>query len=255
MSDSRITIGLGTGRCGTVTLTVFLNMQRSSHVTHERRWRRVRWSGSVREVKRQFDAYEKKLRRGDLSLVGDSAMYYLPYAHFIIERHPNARLICLKRDREATIESFLKKIPGRHPWINHDGTDGYHLGNFDRCLPALGIPDPRKAIGRYWDDYYFVAEELQREHPDHFRIYSTETLNEEAGRAEILSFIGVPKERQILAQPPRSNKMQQVDARKLSWFERAKRRAREEWRWRTGGVFVDHSVDAGADEAASVGDR
>jgi hypothetical protein len=48
-------------------------------------------------------------------------MYFLPYVDFLIEKFPQSKFICLKREREAVIKSFVQWTQDHNPWYEHNG--------------------------------------------------------------------------------------------------------------------------------------
>ena len=183
-------IGIGTGRCGTTSLARLLDAQGTAleSVTHERLEWRVTW-----------EAHPKWLRRLDQQGGGDVALNWLPYIEMMIRRWgEDLRVICLQRGREATVESYLRKMPQRNPWQD----SSYRWAP---CYPTYSQDlTKREAIGRYWDEYYARAEELATRH-DQVRIFQTETLNDREGQRDLLRFAGVPEGKERLRVGIREN--------------------------------------------------
>jgi hypothetical protein len=126
-----IIIGLGTGRCGTQTFA------RMFGLPHE--------------------------RYGPRDLKSDVAPYYLEEVDYI-HSHADARFVCLRRDKIATVASFV----------------------------ANNIMDEEEASA-FYDAYYARAEELERRLTT-FQIFHTEELNAPDGMA---AFLGIqPKKSQ-----------------------------------------------------------
>jgi hypothetical protein len=236
-----IVIGIGSGRSGTASLAKLLNAQKDAVCFHEMNPSCVRFSGTPRPILNGIDEFQAILNGGDpkmltvdfgravaakaydqlcrmrrVRLIGDIAFYYLTYVEQIIERNPNVRFICLKRDRTETVESWLNKslIPRwrskriadrvaalitRQPyyeshnhWMEHDGTVWQHDPIWDKCFPKFPGPTKRQAIEQYWDYYYEQAEKLAARHPRAIRIVRTETLNDPDVQRELLAYCGVP---------------------------------------------------------------
>jgi hypothetical protein len=185
--NKRILIGLGTGRCGTTSLASLLNSARGCGVTHE--------EGSIRaNLSWDFsrDGVEKVLKTMESrpqGVVGDVAFYYLPYVRYIAEARPDATFICLRRDREGTIESYMKKTEGRDHWRPGEGRPD----PWDRMYPKFDAEDKRMAVGMYWDFYYRTVDELARS-GTRIRTFDMQDLNEEAGAKSIMEFAGLDHE-------------------------------------------------------------
>lgn len=197
MADRRIVIGLGTGRCGTQTLAALIDAQPGGAVTHEWPGARVAWEGGEAEVDRMLDELERRLTAG-ATLVGEVGSYYLPYVAQIRARIPDARFIILKRERDATVESFLEKTRDK---ANHwaPTTRFARHARWNRCFPTYPATLPKRAaIGRYWDEYYAATGALEGAEPAVFHTVRTELLGEDATQRQILDFLGLPRERQVL---------------------------------------------------------
>lgn len=206
----RVVIGLGSGRCGTMSLAKILDSQVDTACTHE--FGSVALPPSKRHKKKRtrqtFDPLpwdprnelemKKRLMRMQAqphSLVGDCSLYLLPYVFFIAHA-TNASFVCLQRDREETIDSFLRwtedRSPRRNHWQRHDGTEYEHTV-WDKAFPDYPMRlSKREAVGMYYDDYYRKAETLQKRMPGRFRIFPTEALNDEKQLKELLQFAGAP---------------------------------------------------------------
>ena len=194
-SPSRLVIGLGTGRCGTVSLSRLLNRQPNWRIFHEAVAGAVGWSGSGDLLEARMANW---LQPPHFQVVGDVASYYLPYCRRILQMHPETRFLCLERPREQVIESFMRKTPGTNHWQPHDGQGKWRLcSTYDKNFPKYpDAGDKRKAIGAYWDEYQHEATILERELPECFRIFPTSALNEDQGVQNILDFAQLPKDQQ-----------------------------------------------------------
>jgi len=231
-----IIIGLGTGRCGTQTLARLLNMQKSALITHEKNPHTISWIGSDDVILSNIQEFEQAIKTGkpelsithfatnkniqekmdsikSVKLVGDVAFYYLPYVRLILKKNFNIQFICLQRDEEETVNSYIKKTRGkkrrgildklfpskeRNPWIHHNGRKWSKDPLWDKCYPKYDINNKKEAIRLYWQEYYQTASELQQEFPENFRIFPMESLNSIKGQKEILSFVRITENNMIL---------------------------------------------------------
>ncbi len=231
-----IVFGLGTGRSGSTTLAHLLNLQEGAVVTHERNPRRIHWSGSeqrvledLRElegvlagrrsllVRRRRDnlrAIRNLYRRGPRRLVGDVAFYYLPYVELLLGHAPEVRFVCIRRDEEATVRSFLRfssarptagplrwfrRRPERNFWMEHDGTRWKSDPLWDPCFPKFRARSKEEALHLYWREYTERALALRQRHPDRFAVFDIEAFQTRAGQEAILDFAGVARERRVFA--------------------------------------------------------
>jgi hypothetical protein len=185
----KLIFGIGTGRCGTVSLCELLNNQELSNFTHEEK-PLLSWDGDTGELD---DKIEEILSRNG-TYIGDIAFYYLPYLEYILENYQGTKIICLKRDKNEVVKSYLKKTKGRNHWVNHGGYIWKHC-IWDKCYPKYNAFFKRNAIKKYWDEYYKTVGNLSLKYPTSILIMDMHrALNTEDGIVEILNFIGV-KER------------------------------------------------------------
>ena len=177
----RLIIGLGSGRCGTLSLATLLSLQENTSVTHENC--PVPW---------EFDehAWEwittKKLLSGNkpynTEAIGDVGYYWINHIDRLLDLKSNTKFICLKRDRQEVIESMWKFTSG----LNVHPTDDWY-----RMYPRYDA-HPRDAVGLMWDDYYKIAERWQKKYPDAFLIMDMDVaLNTEDGMGGMFEFLGI----------------------------------------------------------------
>ncbi len=186
---SKLIIGLGTGRCGTMSLSYLLNQQPNVVATHEFP-PHMPWDVDL-------ELFDERMRQiqsrcdGDIDTAADVSLYYLPYVERIVETYGDrVRFIALKRDRSETVSSYSKKTAGMNHWVEHDGSR-WALSGWDKCYPKFDVTDRQDAIGLYWDLYYAECDRLALSLPEQFSIWNMEDLNDKAKVKEILSFADV----------------------------------------------------------------
>jgi hypothetical protein len=211
-----IILGIGTGRCGTASLAKVLNQQGEMVCSYEEPpllpWRRREppsppaplpqageGSSVLRERFARFRAHAKA------RLLGDVASFYLPYLEDAIALEPDIRIVCLRRPREEVVTSFCEwldqsmPLPTNH-WARQPAPGWHHDANRTRTFPQYDTQNREEGIRRYWDEYYRRVAELAGGHPEQVRIFDTyEALNTEAGLRDLLSFVGIPAEQQVLS--------------------------------------------------------
>ena len=244
-----IVIGLGTGRSGTASLAKLLNAQADALCFHEMNPSCVRFFGTPRPILNAIDEFQAILDGGDSSmltvdlgravsaaaydrlcamprvrLLGDIAFYYLSYVDAIAARNENVRFICLRRDEEETVESWMRKSAidrwrskrvadrvaswitrepyyrSRNFWMEHDGQEWLKDPVWDKCFPKFDAPSKRDAIHSYWRYYYEAAEDLYRRHAERFRIVDTNALEDPATQQQLLEFCGVMPDEFVLTE-------------------------------------------------------
>ncbi len=182
-TDKKLVFGVGTGRCGSVSLSILLNEQADASVSHELSGHILPWLYDESLLERVL---EHILERSN-GIVGDVASFYLPYVHRILEWFPDAKFVCLKRDRDLCIASLIAK----HGKFNLY-QDGVSPGNvWQTASPTFSSELSREeATAAYYDLYHEIAEDIESEHPERLRIFDTECLNTSDGVQSILDFCG-----------------------------------------------------------------
>lgn len=187
----RLIIGLGTGRCGTSSLRSLLEMQPNTHATHETMLLPHKFN------ERKYRQYMKRLWDRSADIAADVALWNLPYVTTIMSGYPTTKFICLTRDKEAVVKSFMQKTAkNRNHWTRYDSE---HWDEelwfrekrcpYKNCYPRFDA-SKEEALGLYWDYYHIVAETYERAFPDSFRIFPLEFLNSRDGCESILDFAG-----------------------------------------------------------------
>lgn len=182
-TKKKIIIGLGTGRCGTLSLSHLLNIQPNADVTHERK-PILPWKFDRTLIQQKIES----LLESDRAIVGDVALYYLPYVPFIAKNYDNVDFICLKRDKTETIESFFNWVKG-NPWSKESDLFDENTYFFD-SYPKYDTSDKKAAISQYWDEYYQLAEEYEKRY-NFFKVFNTQDLNTQSGVTSILEFLEI----------------------------------------------------------------
>lgn len=187
---------MGTGRCGTQSLARLLTRQPATRVSHERR-PLLPWDTrqSPHPMANRFLGLAKA--RLYARHVGDVALFYLPYVEEILHAFPDARVICLRRSRAETVESFVRWMHvcygvGR---VNHWRADRTGLVHsiWDPCFPRYDVETLDEALGLYWDEYYRRAEALVRLYPDNVRIFEMRpALSFPTGIGAVLDWARIP---------------------------------------------------------------
>lgn len=192
-------LGIGTGRCGTVSLAKLLDKQPGVVCTHEERpllpWY-FNWEDEAHWE--AFHVHVARFKQAGAGLVGDVAFYWLPYLHEMFSTFPNLKVICLKRDRQETIRSYMRKTEGRNHWMIHDGRKWRLDSVWDPCYPKYHVETKEEAIGRYWDEYYRAVEGWARHRPEQVRVWDVDVLNSKRGQDEIFEFLGLKEHVHVL---------------------------------------------------------
>jgi hypothetical protein len=242
-----IVIGLGTGRSGTGSLAHLLSAQRDSICFHEMNPACARFFGTPRPILNSIEEFQRILDQGDRSmvtvdlsrlegietyhrlcqmsqvrLIGDVASYYLSYVPMIAERHTNVRFLCMRRDIDQTVRSWMKKTKierwrsryiadrlaswitrtpfyeSRNHWMEHSGTTWDLDPLWDKCFPKFEANSKVEAVRKYCEYYYREAERLSADFKHVLRFVEIAELERPDYQSEVLSFIGIPASEQVL---------------------------------------------------------
>ncbi len=186
----QLIFGLGTGRCGTFSLTKLLNAQPSITIGHEAC--PLPWIPNYDELSLALD----KFLATDSLRVGDVAYWWLPYVAAILADYHDAKFICLYRARELVTKSFFNNTPGRNLWTDPKSKhwkEEWEDRDTDVYFPRYNI-DKLEAIGEYWDEYWERANTWAGLCPNNFGFWHVDILNSEEGQSDIFDFIGIPKQ-------------------------------------------------------------
>lgn len=167
---------MGSGRCGTASLANLLNKQADADVTHESCPLPWDFDSEIWEV------MSNRLLSRKASIVGDVGYYWINYIERLLKKVPEAKFICLKRDRQEVIESMWNFTRG----LNVHPTDDWF-----RMYPRYDA-HPKDAVGLMWDDYYKIAELWQEKYPDAFLIMDMDVaLNTKDGMKQMFKFLDI----------------------------------------------------------------
>ena len=171
--------GIGSGRCGTTSLSSILNDQSGANVTHEMSGKiRLPWEFDEKRIEAYLDSISKR----EEQIVGDVSFYLINYMPYIINRFPNCKIVALKRNKEETIDSMMRKTLGLNHWVSNP----QRFSPFDECFPKFDYClNKRDRISMYYDLYYDLVDKIENN-----RIFHLETimLNNKASLKELFTF-------------------------------------------------------------------
>lgn len=197
---TQLIVGMGTGRCGTKSLAAVLCNQPGTAVLHEGK-PRLPWEPGDEDLVRRFERignYWPGVRR-----FGDVGPYYLTRVPELVRLFPNIRIVCMRRERAATVTSYMRWLEKTRPGqlLDHWRAErtGLDEDSWDICYPKYEVDTLEEGLGRFWDDYYATAEAYAEQFPGNVRIFDMEpTLNDEQAISALLTWVGVPPEEQVL---------------------------------------------------------
>lgn len=193
----KLVFGLGSGRCGSASLAYLMAHQESTHASHEL-FPILPWKVDAGILAQKWTGMDHQSHLFDV--VYDGGSYFLAYVPVIMNswnQHEYAnnrydvKFICLKRDKEKTVQSYLRKFKkqNNNPLQNHNDPN-IQTNEWDLSFPKYDGISLEEAVSKYYDEYYSVCEFWQTKYSSNFRIFNTETLNSELGVSTILDFVG-----------------------------------------------------------------
>lgn len=197
-----IILGIGTGRCGSRSLAEVLNQQPDVRVTHELLPLLPWHAGDARRV--IACRFARFRRERSAPIVGDVASFYLPYLEDAFALELDLRVICLERPCEEVVRSFCNWLDHVHPlptnhWARSPADGWYHEPIWTRIFPHYETQEREAGIRRYWNEYKTRIAALAQQFPDNVRVFPTaDVLNSEAHQREMLAFVGIPHDQQVL---------------------------------------------------------
>jgi hypothetical protein len=196
----RYVLGMGTGQCGLNLLTDILAGQPRARVTFEQPpllpWQRRPDRPGIRERLRRWGRFEE-------DLVGDTAVFYLPYVEDAIAAEPEIRVVCLERPKGEVLAGYCRQIDRGRPlpmnhWSRNPGPGWSQDPMWTPTFPQYETPDLLEGLSCFWDEYHDRSAELARRYPGNVRVVDTGELTTEEGVRALLDFVGIPAGSQVV---------------------------------------------------------
>ena len=183
VTKRQLVVVLGTGRCGTTTLSVLLDAQPDSQFIHEgaidNERNLVPWGSEAEAVAWLRDL---EARTAPARWFGDADVDLLPSVRAILREWPSARFVVLIRDREETVKSFLKKTMGATTGWTTMAPSGRSTSSGIRAFRRI-LPSQRKThSGPIGTITIRKINVLAREYPSSIRTWPMDALNQTEGR-------------------------------------------------------------------------
>lgn len=186
-------IGLGSGRCGTQSLSKLLNDCAYVHCTHERA-PSLGWEWNEENYQIRLEQFKKQFTHWDVDL------HYLPYVERFIEDLEKLKFVVLKRDRQEVIDSFdvKTKLNGAWPVRKKEWSDYFNIKKTKK----------KDVIGAYYDSYYKEIDRLLEKYPDKIKMFATDDLNTK--QAELYEWCEIPEKDWRFKEKPVYNTIEQA---------------------------------------------
>jgi len=183
-----LVIGVGTGRCGTKSLTRLLSVQKSTFSTHERFGPQVRWDcpPNLWPYRLWLDT-----ERNERDVVADIHFVWTShigtFLHWANNDNRKVRVVALKRDVDEVVDSYDKWKPNSDHWSFHGYRDT-KPDQWDKCYPTFDTENKREGIRSFWHRVYNIIDQYRSD--KRVSLFRTEDLNKEKGVRNILEFVG-----------------------------------------------------------------
>ena len=186
-------LGVGTGRCGTMSLARILDRAQHSVVTHERYhplWYGAPNQPEVQAAKEWFSSGPRDELRGDVS------SFWMPHVIEMQEAFPDLRVICLHRRMQGVVDSFLRWCGGLsnlRPCDMAVRTKHPVHRLYIHLFPTIDAPSARMA----WEVYWHLCEKMIGEMAMPLYHIAVDQLNDDDALHGIYQFLHVERENRV----------------------------------------------------------
>lgn len=199
-APGQVVLGLGSGRCGSTSLTSLVSTVAQSCCTHENP-PLVYWPPLADQLDFHLRRFEVLSRF--FALVFDASHWWLNAVDAFLARFPGGKLIALHREIEACARSFQERKAYGRGSINHWAPAGNGIWRpniWDPLYPSYALPDTAQtdpdaakleAIRRYVGEYNARLAALAQAFPDRVLLVPTEALGQPEAQQGIFDFIGL----------------------------------------------------------------
>jgi hypothetical protein len=195
----QVILGMGSGRCGSTSLSAMLAAIKGSCATHENP-PLISWNPDNEQL--NFHMRRLKLLAKYFPLVFDAAHWWLRAIDRFMTEFPNGKAIGLYRDTKSCAQSFARVkgqgLGSTNHWVA-PGNGIWRANHWDPTYPTYRVPenadqDPDAAraqlivryVEEYNDELFGVCDRL----PDKVMLIRTEELALPAVHEELFEFIG-----------------------------------------------------------------
>ena len=212
MKPRKLIIGLGTGRCGTDSLTKVLNKQKDVKAYHEYFF--LGWEDDFISA---LVILNQLLRDPEGEFIATVAFYWLNYVPKLCALLSDVKFVCLWRDKEEVVESFFEHTKNRNLWTaptseHWDLSNLHAIDPLMMSFPKYDLPK-REAIAKYWDEYDRKAKVFAALHPSNFMyINVNDALNTKEGMKKMFDFVRIPEENRDYCVGLTTNKRNEITA-------------------------------------------
>jgi len=184
-SNKKMIFGLGTGRCGTKSLSAILCDQQGAHVTHELDNKLILpWKTNQQLLNTALNIVTSYKAH----VVGDVSLFYLNYVEKILKKYPLSKFVVLKRNKQDVVQSYDNFVKCNHWSVNQKSN---HIWRVAYPKYNTRVDKKKESIGLFWNEYYAKVNKLCKKYPDSIAVFdSPQVLNNEKTQMKMLDFCG-----------------------------------------------------------------
>ena len=200
-------IGIGTGRCGTVSLVEIVAACSRTSVTHERYladWYKLDPpEDPIRNLIANIEAH-----RGRDVLCGEVQAHVLPHLPFIRRHLPDTKVVCMHRAKQEVVNSFLSWAPG---YTTLRPADKIFLMNnpkpgpktYANKFPIIDAATPEQAWGFWWEFYELMVQSIA----DPIFHMNVNDLNDDSRVGQLFDFLEIPPKDRVFIEERKHNSL------------------------------------------------
>jgi len=203
MSRRAPMVGLGTGRCGTMSLATIVNGCDKADVTFEKYacpW----YAECPKNILLLVEKLDKLADAGILA--GEVGGYLLPHLEIIRNAIPDLKIVWMERPIKNTVESFMRWCVGESRLRPQDKV---RLGNQPQKiapLPMIDAATPEQSWQFYCEMYHRHFEMVS---PAAW-LMQMEMLNNDACLNDLFGYLDIPEEDRVLPEQRQHNSFIEV---------------------------------------------
>ena len=195
-------IGIGTGRCGTKSLTNIIKACKNTRVSHEHfpsNWYAPGPNIGRLIIGMRSGKHPSFPTTGRSTLIGEVSCALLPHVQAIRDPVPDLRVICLHRNREDVVKSFMSwMVPSNlrpsDRVLRAEKFSGTNIPDVVERFPVIDAATPEQAWGFYWE----MAEKLMEAVKEPVKHVWMNSLNDDYTLESIFDFLEIPSQDRVL---------------------------------------------------------
>ena len=195
----RVVLGVGSGRCGSTSLTGAMAGVPGACATHENP-PVLYWEPLEEQIQVHVERF--RILTQYFAVVFDASHWWLNALERLFGELPDVKAIGLYRETQACAQSFLNQKGSGKGSPNHwavPGNDIWAAVPGDPCYPSYPLPESlvsnpdaakRAMVTRYVSEYNQTLQRTAAAHPDRLLLVRTEDLSNAEAYARMSDFLG-----------------------------------------------------------------